>query len=317
MHRYVQAALDQVPMWETVKVRALDAVAWGWRPFELVYRRDLYSQGVRYWRPEWVREKDPSLFRFNLNRDLVLYGVGELTVLDAADDPARWWRCTSGSTDNPYGIALFQPAWLPAYLKSQYLGMWKAGLLRQNGILRIKSQKIPDRVLTNPDKMVSPRQAISDILASARVMIEAVNEQGVLVTLPGFEANFEQGLTASADTFEGPIKYLDGLINLVLLGQQLTSAQAKDTSSRAAGEVARKTTIDRARGVGDSLVGMLNGLVEMLCVLNFGEGLDKQDLPYFRSRIDRQDRLDAAIKLWNMGAIIAGKPPPHPVTPGG
>jgi len=306
MHRYVQSAIDQVTMWETVLCRALDAVAWGWRPFEITYDRDLYVMGTRYWRPVTMREKDPSLFRFNGNRDLVLVATRESMIFDGPDDPARWWLCQSGSLDCPYGIGLFQPAWLPSYLKSQYLTLWKAGLTRQNGVLRVKSSKPADVNLTNPSTAVSPRQTVSAVVAAAREMMRAVNEDGILVTMNGFEASFEEGLTASADTFQGPISYLDGLINLVLLGQQLTAASAKDTSSRAAGEVARKTTIDRARGVGGSLVGMLNVLVGMLCRLNFGDDADPADFPYWRSQIDRTSKLDAAAKLFAMGAIIDG-----------
>lgn len=315
-HRIVQAGLDMVPMWWTVKERVLDANAWGWRPFEIVYKRDLFisSQGrvgggTRYWRPEWIREKEPHHFRFNADRDLVYIAGGGNIVFDQPDDAARMWVCRSGSTDCPYGLAMFQAAWLPAYLKAEFFKLWRAATKKAAGVL-VLTQGNAGRVnvgMTNPSERIEQqRQLTADLLSQVQPIMRILDEEGVLCLTGGLSLSFEKGLVASAETFEGPIKYLDQAIRSTIVLQDLTQSSAKDSSSRAAGEVARKILIDRARQVAGAFVENLNNLAMMICRLNLGDDFDPQDAPYWRWQGDKVANLEAAKVLFELGACIDG-----------
>ena len=306
-HRMVQAGLDMVPMWWTVKERALDANAWGWRPFEIVYKRDLFVMGTRYWRPEWIRDKEPHHFRFNADRDPVYIAAGGNIVFDQPDDEARMWVCRSGSTDCPYGLALFQSAWLPAYMKAKFFKLWTAATKRAAGVLVLKQGQSARVDLTNPGQRIDQqRQAISDLLSQVAPIMRVLDEEGVLCLTGGLSVEFEKGLVASAETFEGPIEYLDQAIRSAIVLQDMTQSSAKDVGARSATEVGRKILIDRARQVAGSFIENLNGLAMMICRLNLGEDFDPQDAPYWRWQGDRVANLEAARVLYDLGACIDG-----------
>lgn len=313
-HRIVQAGLDMVPMFWTVKERVLDANAWGWRPFEIVYKRDLFisSQGrvgggTRYWRPEWIRDKEPHHFRFNANRDLVYIAGGGNIVFDQPDDAARMWVCRSGSTDCPYGMGIFRDAWLLTHLKSRFWRLWDGAVRKAAGVLILKQGQAARVDLTNPGQRIEQqRQVIADLMAQVQPIMRMLDEEGVLVLTSGLSIEFEKGLSASAETFEGPLKYLDQAIRSVIVLQDLTQSSAKDSSSRAAGEVARKILIDRARQVAGPYVENLNDLAMMICRLNLGDDFDPQDAPYWRWQGDKVANLEAAKVLFDLGACIDG-----------
>ena len=142
--RYVGFAIDflrRIPRWGEVQERMLDAIYWGWRPIELLWSPQVGRDGEMRWFVHAAIEKNPDRFRFTDNRELVYYDPlqnNEPQVLNSPEDWIQWLPCTSGSIDNPYGVAVYQKIWLPWYSKQRFFQLWAQGMERSMGIVTIK-----------------------------------------------------------------------------------------------------------------------------------------------------------------------------------
>lgn len=295
--------LKNVKRWKTVQRLILDMVFWGWRPMEALFRFDLEWQGKKYWAPREIHEKKPQDFKFTPDRDLVYVGKGskDPIVFSRPEDKLHWLVCSSGSTDNPYGEALYRSIWLVYYVKNIFFQKLAQGMNRSIGVVRAKQNVDPAAAITG----AAAAKGLLEINAELRQMLMDLDQKGVIVEKYGWTLE----LLNEVEFVEGwmhPLKYVDEVINIAMTGETLTM-RLGDVGSRAAAQVHRDGLMDYCKADSYELEEVVNDeLIAPILELNFGKiPLDR--LPKFKSRIHQHLDMEAVNTLFTLGAPIDGE----------
>lgn len=301
---FTVSALKGINDFRTVQRLMLDAIYWGWRPMEVTYSTAFRWRGRERWVPKKIREKKPEQFRFTLSRDLCYIGNGMITdpiVFDQPEDRYNWIVCTAGSTDNPYGDALFKGVWLVYYIKQRFMQMWSQGMARSIGVVSVKQTADASGSLLGEGS-----KKMEEVVGELRDVLRALNEKGILVQKFGWTVD----LLSDIDFSEGwkhPLAYCDEIITLAILGETLTQKIGAQ-GSRAAADTHRAGLLDFCKSDAPLLeTWMSDNLIAPMLELNFGE-IDPDDLPKFRSRLSTAIDLEKARVLWALGATLDGVP---------
>lgn len=301
--------INRLPM---VNDLMMDAIFWGWRPFEVLWRPILWKGQTRWFQCE-VHEKMPEDFAFTVDRDLVYQArLGEHKVLNTLADRYKWLVCTAGSTDNPYGNALYRAVWMLYYLKQRFMEMWSSGIQRSTGVVRAKQAGSGLGTAIFSGQPASQNEAAPgtpkntmEIIDEVRRALADLVETGVLVERAGWLVEFLTDVNAS-EAWRHPLDYCDQGIELILTGQTLTS-KIGDVGSKAATETHRDVLLTYSQSDGKLLESWHNdGLLASAIELNFGE-VDPDDVPKFRCKISKQVSLERARQLFDMGAPLDGR----------
>jgi len=295
------SAMKRIDSFHTVQKCMLDAIYWGWRPLEVLWSFDLSWQGRSYWAPQFIREKKPEQFRFTVDRDLAYIGsgFGKVVVFDRPEDQYHWLTCASGSTDNPYGDALFKSVWLIYYIKQRFMQMWAQGMARSVGVVKVGQTANPGGALLGESA-----KKMGEVVEELREVMKALNDKGVLIQKFGWTVDLLSDVDFS-DGWKHPLAYCDEIITLAILGETLTQTIGSQ-GSRAAAEVHQVGLTDYCKADARDLESWINDqVIAPMLALNFGE-IDPEDLPKFRSRISTAIDLEKARVLWALGAPLDG-----------
>lgn len=304
LRRWTEAFIRRIPHWKTVLRKCLDAVYWGWRPLEVIWSFDWVYEGRTYWGVQRIYDRLPEYFRFTPERHLIWVGPGisqpEWITFDRPEDELKWLICTHGSTDNPYGEALFRDIWLLWFIKSRFQEMWSRGMGRSLGLIKAHlNHDFASAVGSTAER------TIPELAAELRDVIAQLNNANVLIEKEGWELDFSSDIRFS-EGWRHPLEYCDELLRIAIAGQTLAQ-KIGNVGSRAAAETQRKGLIDYGRGDGAELEGWINdGLLHPAVYVNHGE-VAPEDMPRFESRLGKEADLDAAKALFAMGAPIDGQ----------
>lgn len=295
--------LKGIDRWNTVQRLMMDGVFWGWRPLECMYRFDLDWRGKPYWAPKVIHEKKPQQFRFTPNRELVYVGKGlqNPIVFNRWEDELHWLICTSGSTDNPYGEALYRSIWLIYHVKNQAFQKWMQGMGRSVGLVKAKQTANIGAVIDGSDAA----KTISEIANEVRTVLQEMDQKGVLIEKSGWTLDVLSDIEFS-EGWKMPVSYCDELINIAMTGETL-SMKLGDVGSRAAAQVHRDGLMDYCKGDAYALSEWVNDeLIAPFLTLAFGD-IPLDLMPKFQSKIHQEANVDRANVLFNMGAPIDGE----------
>lgn len=297
------AFCKRIKNFSTVQRMALSAIFWGWRPMECLWDFDFKLKGKSFWGVRSIHEKLPQDFRFDEDRNLlyVKNRASDPIVFDRWEDDLHWLICTGGSTNNPYGEAVYRAIWLIYYVKQRFMQMWSQGMSRSLGTLRFKQTNDPGSALLGE----GGAKSVAELAQELQAVLRTLNEKGVLIERFGWSLD----LLTDVDFAEGwdkPLKYCDEVITLCLTGETL-SMRLGDTGSRAAAQVHRDGLLDFCKSDAKEMESWFNDdLLHPAIRLNFGDSIPDEILPRFRSKIHQKTDIDAAQKMFNMGAPIDG-----------
>lgn len=298
------AFFKRIQNFSTVRKLSLDAVTWGWRPMECLWDFDFKIKGKSFWGVKKIYEKKPEAFRFTPDRDLLYVGNrrADPILFNRWEDKLHWMVCTSGSTDNPYGEAIYRAIWLIYFVKQRFLQMWAQGMARSLGTLKFKQTADPGAQLLGE----GAGKSISEIAWELRDVLRTLNEKGVLIERFGWTLELLCDIEF-AEGWDKPLKYCDEVMTLALTGETL-SMRLGDTGSRAAAQVHRDGLLDFCKDDAKTEESWWNdGLLHPALKLNFGEDIPDELLPHFRSKIHQKIDMQNAQTLFNMGAPIDGE----------
>ena len=310
IHEAVLLNLKSIQKLGTVLRCALDAVYWGWRPMEATYKRVLFK-GRPIWVQHDIREKNPEEFAFTIDRELMWHGgsysMGSEVVFNRRADPFKWFVSTSGSTNNPYGNALYRAVWLPAYLLARFDELLATGVQRSVGIVKVTNSGGGTSKAGSFMDGVSPsiNKTAAEVVEETRNALKVLNDYGILGTIGGMMIELVTDVKA-VEAWIMPVDKCKQEIELAVTGQTLTS-KIDGNGSRAAAETHMDVLDFNAKSDAQETEQPFvnDGLIARFLELNFGE-VDPEDVPKWRSKIGSQVSLDAAEKLWNMGAALDG-----------
>lgn len=292
--------LRRIPRWGEVQERMLDAVYWGWRPIELLWSPQLGRDGEMRWFVHAAIEKSPDRFRFSTDRELVFYDPlqrNEPRVLNTPEDWIQWLPCTSGSIDNPYGVALYQKIWLHWFSKQRFFQLWAQGMERSQGIVTLKRSGPEDATQDAASAWAAVRSEVSQVINKLR-------EANVLVTMPGWETGFLTDVQF-ADGWEGIIDYCDRSMATSVAGETLSFTEA-EFGTRAQATVHERSGEHAAVMRVKKLEGWVNdGLLHRALTLNFGD-VDPDDVPKWRSKLGKAMDMDVAKFILANGGKLDG-----------
>jgi len=292
--------LKRIPSWNSALRSALDAIYWGWRPLEVFWDTNMDFEGQRYWGVVDIREKKPEDFKFTANRDLVYLGknTGEPIVFDRPEDKLHWLICTSGSTNDPYGLALYRYIWVIYYCKNKFFQMWSQGMERSLGVLKAKEQF----TLTEADST----KTLTEIAGELKGVVDNLAHNNILIERNGWTMDFLSDIKFS-EAWKHPLEYCDELITLAILGETLTTRLGGSTGSRSAAQVHRQTLMDFVKTDAKELEGWINDqLLFNAFALNFGE-IPEEDRPKWKTNVSNPINIENSMILYNMGLPIDGR----------
>lgn len=299
--------LKGIKQWTTVQEKMLDAIYWGWRPMEVFWNFDMKFDGKTYWGVNRVSEKMPEDFRFTPERQLVYVGngikQGEYIVFNRKEDAYHWLICTAGSTNNPYGDALYKNIWLIWYIKNRFMQMWSQGMERSLGVLKAKEEFS----FNSPDRSKS----VSELATELQEITQKLSQNNILIERAGWTLDFLTDIDFS-EGWQHPLAYCDEQITLAITGQTMTM-RIGSSGSRSAAQVHRQALMDFAKRDAKQLESWVNdGLVLKAIELNFGVVSD-EDMPRWRTNISNPIDIENSERLYQMGAPIDGRRLAHAV----
>ena len=196
--------LKRIPMWTTVQEKMLDAIYWGWRPLEVFWDFEMQFKGRRFWGINSIREKMPEDFRFTEDRILVFVGdqlgTNEFIAFDRPEDQYHWLICSAGSTNNPYGDALYKNVWLIWYIKNRFMQMWSQGMERSLGVLKAKEEFS----FNSPDRAKS----VGELATELQEITKRLSQNNILIERAGWTLDFITDIEFS-EGWQHPLAYCD------------------------------------------------------------------------------------------------------------
>ena len=295
--------LKNIHKWRTVQRLMYDAIFWGWRPLEAMWQFDLKWRGKPYWAPKEIHEKKNHHFRFTPERELVYVGNGtsDPVVFNRWEDDYHWLVCTAGSTDNPYGEALYRSIWLIYYVKQQFFQLWAQGMKRSVGVIQAKQTVDATSALMG----AAAAKSVEEIASDLRQVLRYLDQKNVLVSKYGWVLEMLTDVEFS-EAWKQPIDYCDEIITIAITGETL-SMRLGDVGSRAAAQVHRDGLIDYCKSDAGEIENFVNDeLLTPALTLNFGD-IPLDLLPKYRSKIHQVVDVEKASKLYNMGLPVDGE----------
>jgi hypothetical protein len=294
--------LRRIRHFNTSQRLMLDAIFWGWRPLEVMWDLGMEWKGRQWWGISDIKEKMPEQFRFNADRDLVYVGNGwgRQLVFNRPEDKLHWMVCTSGSTNTPYGDALYRGVWLIYYIKQRFMQMWAQGMGRSLGLVKVSQTADPSGQLIGESA-----KKMTTIVDEVRDVLRALNDHGVLIEKFGWSLAFLTDVDFS-DAWKHPLQYCDECITLMMTGETL-SMRIGEVGSKAAASVHQQGLVDFCKSDAAELEDWINDdLLAPAIELNFG-AVAPEDIPRWRSKITTQVDLEKARIMYALGAPLDGR----------
>lgn len=290
--------------WSLVEKKIQDALYWGWRPMEIVWRPDFRFKRKSYWVPKFIVDKNPENFRFTVDRDLAYVNplTGDIDIFDQPLDELKWLICTYGSLDNPYGNGIYQNVWLINFARDRFFEMFAQGMQRSMGMIKVKEGGMrPSTDISGPE---DSGKIIASVSNEIRDMVSVLNSHNILVERFGWTAEMISNINF-ADGWIKAIEYIDKQITRVVATESL-SWQESEFGSRAQSVVhsqsGTKTAMEDAKQR-DEWIN--HGIIERALEFNFGE-IDPGDMPRFMSNVRTPLEMANVKTAYDMGGDIDG-----------
>lgn len=265
-----------------VKKSIFDALCMGWRPLENVFS-DFSFRGKSYIVPTKLREKNQENFRFTAERDLAHYDrfKGEYTIFDNPVARLKWLISTYGSNNNPYGVGVYQNAFLPHFARDKFFEMFSQGMQRSMGM--IKAKQIGLANLSGPaaskatDDILNAEDAMNSVVSDIQQIIDTLNSQNILLEKSGWSIEFLTQVSFADGWIKG-LEYVDKQITLIVATEMLSFQEAKFGSRAQAvvhADSSNKTSVVDGMWF-DSVIN--DDFINPILTYNFGE-IDPNDFP--------------------------------------
>lgn len=296
----VISMLKSMENWHQTLTMLCDPLYYGWRPYEVVWSPGARYNGREMWTISAIREKAPEEFAFTTDRRLVYVGSQGYTdgvVLDGPNDVMRWVWGTSGSSNNPYGNALYQKLYLIWYIKSRFLQMFSQGMERSMGMLSVKesgSVQAPgggDRFT----QLLSEVEEIRTILSQHNVLVQTADVMAELKS----DVDFSEG-------WQKALEYLDTKLSLSITGQNLTM-QVDNRGARAAAQVHADVLTNYAAMDSHIPGSIINEkIIPWFLGVNVAGEIAPEDMPRLSYLVAEPVTVEGARMLFDMGAVVDG-----------
>ena len=206
---FIQANFDELEesgAFAVSRATSLSAVAYGYRPAELIY--DIVDGKLVL---KAIKNRDPGRFRFN-DQDQLVY-VGKLLTKTEVLDPWKFMRNTWGSDESPYGHGLLREVYPLWFFKTVALKDFTRYL-----------EKMGTGWVVGTYPMGTPVDEIDNFMA----LMEEMQSNNVGAAPEGSNIEFKQGQhTGVKDIFSWIIsEYVDKQYTLAIL-EQTTSTETE------------------------------------------------------------------------------------------
>lgn len=265
-----------------VRKRVFDGLCVGWRPLENTFTYFDFK-GKTYGAPTIIREKDQECFRFTTDRDIAHFDrlKNEYVIFDNPIARLKWFTSTYGSTNNPYGVGVYQKAFLPHFARDKFFEMFSQGMQRSMGMIKAKQTGLAN--LSGPaaskatDDIMNGQDAMNNVVSDIQQILDTFNSQNILLEKAGWVIDFLNNVSF-ADGWIKALEYVDKQITLIVATEMLSFQEAQ-YGSRAQAVVHADSGNKTSMNDGGWFDSVWNDcLINPVLAYNFGE-IDPDDLP--------------------------------------
>lgn len=261
----------------------LNAVAWGYQPFEMLWTKD-----GNYWSIDDLSAKPSEWFAYDVDGNLKVrrgYNV------EAAEDNRFLVARNKPSYDNPYGVKAFASCFWPVKLKHKGID-WYTEFLEKYGSLFLVGKYPAHATQKYQGDLLA---ALDMIIGSGVTTVEDGTQIEVL------EANSKK---SSSDVYTAYKEMFEGAISKVILGQTLTTDTGKNGGgSYSLGKVHNEIRLDRTRKDKQLVTNFMNEFLNLICSFNFGDGTAPQ-FNFVSPKEVSKERAEIYRILYDMGVQV-------------
>jgi hypothetical protein len=275
------ALVKEIKAFPEVQKKLTDALYWGWRPMEKVYRPFSFGRKT-FLSPYRIIDKDPEHFRFTPDGFLCYIDRfnATVTVFDGDEAPYKWVIATYGSIDNPHGNGVFQKAWMIHFARDKFFEMFAQGMQRSMGVLKLKqgfNHPVGDVQGAATVEPGNTETIVNNVANQVQSIINKFNAENVLVEKMGWTVEFLNNINF-ADGWIKALEYVDDQITTIIATESL-SFQQSEFGSRAQAVVHAESGNKTAKIDGKFLDEWFNEqILRPALELNVGQ-IDPEDMP--------------------------------------
>lgn len=276
-----------------VRKKALEAIYYGWRPFEGIYDYKFRHKGETKWVPKLLIEKMPEDFRFTTGRELVYYKSFSNPVLFDLEgaDKGKFFVCTYDSINNPYGESKLSGAWLADYARSRFFEYFSLGMQRSMGLVKATE---------GVSGVGAASKSVETVQAELQEILDVLNSHNILINKSGWMVELLNDISFS-EGWLGAISFLDSALSNYISVGSLSYAQG-EFSSRSQSTVHADSAKMQGRTDAIQIDAFFTDMIRTVIDLNYAD-VDDADYPELVSNL----RLEADIKVVEAMARMGAK----------
>lgn len=297
---FLQAFIDAIPRWETLRAEALKTLYYGWQPIEFAWSaEDFRFKGRPYYGIRDAKARKPWAYHFTTDQELAvssMFGQAqEVYDLTDPDVAARYMVARANATESPYGESELRGAWLLYFIAQQFGKMGTEAYQRSLGVIKAtrKNEGASDGL-----NAATPAQSKAE--AELRNVLRQLRSNNLLIESQNWSLDIaENGIGKKVTEM---LDYFNTELRIFVVGQNLTSKVEGGSfaAAQAHGDILDNYLMSDAR---QEAAWWNSGLFAQAIFQNFG-AVDSDDMPRWQSRIIDRPNMESTKALFDMGALI-------------